>query len=41
MLTYDLVIAIRDAEVHGQTLSPSEAGQVRSAESVLARSLVG
>ncbi|WP_267419757.1 MULTISPECIES: hypothetical protein [unclassified Curtobacterium] len=38
---YDLVIAIRDAEVQGQTLSPAEAGQLRSAESVLARSLVG
>lgn len=39
--TYDLVIAIRDAEVQGRALDDAELAQVRSAERTLTRSLGG
>lgn len=39
--TYDLVIAIRDAEVQGRTIDPGELAHVRSAERLLARNLGG
>lgn len=39
--TYDLVIAIRDAEVRGRALDDAELAEVRSAELTLTRSLGG
>jgi hypothetical protein len=39
--TYDLLIAIRDAEVQGRELTPAETAQVRSAEQMLAKDLEG
>ncbi|PZE83266.1 hypothetical protein [Curtobacterium sp. MCBD17_032] len=39
--TYDLLIAIRDAEVQGRELTPAETASVRSAELMLAKDLAG
>lgn len=39
--TYDLLIAIRDAEVQGRELTPAETAHVRSAELMLAKDLEG
>jgi hypothetical protein len=39
--TYDLLIAIRDAEVQGRALTPAETAHVRSAELMLAKDLEG
>ncbi|WIB25931.1 hypothetical protein [Curtobacterium sp. MCSS17_015] len=39
--TYDLLIAIRDAEVQGRELTPAETAHVRSAELMLSKDLEG